>query len=80
MASNLTFIFGRNGNILDLLNTIVRFRLKFTEGGQLPARMYSQRDRENTARETEGRWVPGVEPGHATGKSKEELQRRITGS
>jgi hypothetical protein len=27
--------------------------------------------------ETEGRWVPGVEPGHATGKSKEELQRRI---
>ena len=21
--------------------------------------------------ETEGRWVPGVEPGHATGKSKE---------
>ena len=26
---------------------------------------------ENTARETEGRWVPGVEPGHATGKSKE---------
>ena len=30
--------------------------------------------------ETEGRWVPGVEPGHATGKSKEELQRRITGT